>query len=155
MDALRDRWDGLSPRERAFLIAGAIIVFAALAWGLVADPLARQLPDARRDAARAAVVLEVARRDAQAASTRATTPARGPVDADLRQAFAQRKIDPADATIVAAGGRVTLTFASIGFDAMLGLLDALAREHAIHVVEATILPRVEPGQVRADLVLAR
>ena len=69
--------------------------------------------------------------------------------------FAQRKIDPADATIVAAGGRVTLTFASIGFDTMLGLLDTLAREHAIHVVEATILPRVEPGRVRADLVLAR
>lgn len=155
MEALRNRWDGLSARERAFLVAGAVVVFAALAWGLVADPLARQLPDARRDAARAALALEIAQRDAQAASTRSTAPARGPVEADLRQAFAQRKIDPADATIVAAGGRVTLTFASIGFDTMLGLLDTLAREHAIHVVEAKILPRVEPGRVRADLVLAR
>jgi len=155
MDALRHRWEGLSARERAFLIAGAIVVVAAFAWGFVADPIARLVPEARRDAARAALALDVAQRDAQAASTRSTAPARGPVEADLRQAFAQRTIDPADATIVATGGRVTLTFASIGFDAMLGLLDTLAREHAIHVVEATVLPRVEPGRVRADLVLAR
>jgi len=155
VDALRNRWDGLSARERAFLIAGAIVVLAALAWGIAVDPLARLVPEARRDAARAALALDLAQRDAQAASTRSTAPARGPIEADLRQAFAQGKIDPADATIVAAGGRVTLTFASIGFDTMLGLLDTLAREHAIHVVEATILPRVEPGRVRADLVLAR
>ena len=35
------------------------------------------------------------------------------------------------------------------------LIDALARDEALHVAEATILPRVEPGRVRAELQLAR
>jgi len=37
----------------------------------------------------------------------------------------------------------------------VGLVDTLAREHAVHVVEATITARVEPGRVRAELALAR
>jgi hypothetical protein len=50
---------------------------------------------------------------------------------------------------------VRLTFASIDMPSLAVLLDALAREEQLFPVEALLAARVEPGTVRAELVLAR
>jgi type II secretory pathway component PulM len=46
-------------------------------------------------------------------------------------------------------------FAAIGYDTLVGLIDALQRDARLRVVEATITARVDPGTVRAELTLAR
>jgi type II secretory pathway component PulM len=52
-------------------------------------------------------------------------------------------------------GRARLVFAAVGFDALVAALEALQREGRLRVVEATLTARVEPGTVRAEVVLAR
>ena len=54
-----------------------------------------------------------------------------------------------------SAGRATLLLASVRFDTLIALLDALAREDAVHVVDATISARVEADRVRAELTLSR
>ena len=60
-----------------------------------------------------------------------------------------------DAVVEVAGTRAALTIPSIRFATLVALVDTLARTEAVHVVDATIAARVEPGQVRAELTLAR
>jgi len=38
---------------------------------------------------------------------------------------------------------------------LIGLIDALAKDEHLRVVEAALTARVEPGTLRADLTLAR
>ncbi len=52
-------------------------------------------------------------------------------------------------------GRAHITFAGIGFDALVGMLDALAKSDGFRPVELTLTSRVEPGTVRAEITLAR
>ncbi len=51
--------------------------------------------------------------------------------------------------------RAYVTFGAIGFDALVGALDALAKADGLRAVEATLTARVDPGTVRAELTLAR
>lgn len=152
----RDRWAGLAARERRFVVAGVLVVGAALANVVLWRPLVDDLPRAERDAERAERRLDRVRAAALAAGTRDTAaPSREPIDVALRAALARAGIPPADATIDAGAGRVQLVLASVRFEALVALLDGLARDAAIHVVDATITARVEPGLVRAELALAR
>ena len=43
----------------------------------------------------------------------------------------------------------------MSYDALIAGLEALQRDAQLRVVEATLTARVEPGTVRAELVLAR
>ena len=51
--------------------------------------------------------------------------------------------------------RTNVTFAAIGFDALVGLLDSLAKTEGLRAVDAKLTPRVEPGALRAEATLAR
>ena len=153
--AWRDRWAALAPRERRMLVVGAVVVAVALGYALLWLPLVADLPRARADAERAQRRLASASAAAAVAATRATTPTRDPLDASVRSALARQGVGTGDASIEFAGGRASVTLPSVRFAALVGLVDTLAREHAVHVVEATITARVEPGRVRAELTLAR
>lgn len=154
-DALAQRWTALAPRERSLVVAGALVVAAALAYALLWQPVVADLPRAERDAARAASRLDRARANALAAGTRTTAPAREPLDVAIRAALARAGVPASEATLDAAAGRATLLLASVRFETLVALVDALARDAAVHVVDATIAARVEPGRVRAELALAR
>jgi type II secretory pathway component PulM len=52
-------------------------------------------------------------------------------------------------------GRAHVVLAAVGYDALVGALEALQRDAGLRVVEATLTARVEPGTVRADFTLAR
>lgn len=154
-DALGARWSGLAARERRFVAAGAFVVAAAIAYALLWQPIVADLPRAERDAASAELRLERARAAALASQTRGVAPADAPIDAAIRAGLAKAGIAAADATLESDGTRATLVLASVRFDALVPLLGALARDAALHVVDATITARVEPGSVRAELTLAR
>jgi type II secretory pathway component PulM len=51
--------------------------------------------------------------------------------------------------------RIRLTFDTIAFDALTAFLESLQRDARLRPVELVATARVEPGQVRADLTLAR
>ncbi|MEO8487096.1 MAG: type II secretion system protein GspM [Betaproteobacteria bacterium] len=157
MDAasLRDRWAGYAPREKRALVAGTLVIVATLLYAFVWFPLAQDLPRARLDAERAERRLASATAAATAAGTRATTPSRGPIDAAVRGALARNGVSAGDATLETAGTRASLTIPSIRFATLVALVDGLARSDAVHVVDATITARVEPGRVRAELALSR
>lgn len=154
-DSLKDRWSALATRERRFVVAGALVVAAALANVLLWQPVVADLPRAERDAIRAELRLDRARAAAHAAGTRTPAQAREPVDVAVRAALARTGVAPSDATLEVDTGRATLVLASARFETLVALVDALARDAAVHVVDATITARVEPGRVRAELSLAR
>jgi type II secretory pathway component PulM len=43
----------------------------------------------------------------------------------------------------------------VPFDALVGVLDVLARDARVRPIEANVTARVEPGVVRAELRLTR
>lgn len=153
VDTLRERWSGLGARERRFVVAGALVVGAAIANVLLWRPIETDLARAGRDAARAEARLERARAAALAGDTRGETPARAPLDVAIRTALARAGVT--DATLEVNADRATMLLPSVRFDALVALLDALAREDAVHVVDATISARVEADRVRAELTLSR
>ena len=153
--ALRDRYAALAPRERRMLLLGSAVLAAALLYALVWLPLAQDLPRARADAERAQRRLASATAAAAIASSRATVVPRGPIDAAIRGALAKHGIAAGDATVEVAGARAALTIPSVRFATLVALVDGLARGDAVHVVDATITARVEPGVVRAELTLGR
>jgi general secretion pathway protein M len=153
--ALRDRWATLAPRERGLLVVGAIVVAGALIYAVAWRPLADDLPRARADAERAERRLAAATASASVAGSRTQAPLRGPLDLSIRAALARQGVGTTDAVVEVAGTRAALTIPSIRFSTLVALVDTLARNEAVHVVDATIAARVEPGQVRAELTLAR
>ncbi len=153
--ALRERWYSLAARERRFVVLGVLVVGAALAHGVLWRPVVADLPRAEREAIRAETRLAHARAAALTGGARGEAPAREPLDGAVRAALARAGVAPADATLDSTPGRATLVLPSVRFDTLVALLDALAREAAVHVVDATIAARVEPGRVRAELTLSR
>jgi type II secretory pathway component PulM len=51
--------------------------------------------------------------------------------------------------------RIRVTFDSIAFDALAGLLDALQRDARVRATDLVATARVEAGLVRADVTLTR
>lgn len=153
--ALRDRWSRLDARERRWLVGGAAVVAASLVYAFAWHPMAADLPRAAREAEHALARLERAQDAVAIAGTRVSTPVRQPLDAAIRGSMARHGIAVADASLEIAGARAALTIPSVRFAAIVGLVDTLSREHAVHVVDATITARVDAGRVRAELSLAR
>ena len=145
----------MSARERRVVLVGAGVVAGALLYALAWRPLLDDLPRAEREAARAERRLLAATAAASTASARATLPARAPLDAAVRGALARHGIAAGDATLDVAASRAALTLPSVPFATLVALIDTLAREDAVHVVDATITARVEAGRVRAELSLGR
>jgi type II secretory pathway component PulM len=155
MSALADRWAAMSARERGLVAVGAVVIALALLYAYVWRPLVDDLPRAQRDADRAERRLASASASAAAAASRANVAGRAPLDAAIRSALARHGFTVNDATVEIAGERASVTMPSVRFGPLVAFVDTLAREDAVHVVEATLTARVEPGRVRAELSLGR
>ncbi|MEP7275371.1 MAG: type II secretion system protein GspM [Betaproteobacteria bacterium] len=150
-------WTRASSRERIAMGVGAAVVLGTLAWAFALQPLTRDL-DRLRDAAPAvAASLAQARAlaDDIAGLARNTPPARGDLRAAVERAFAERDLRAPAVTIEPQGDRVSVVVLAAPFATLVAALDAAGKDGAAFVVEGTITPRVEPGAVRAELVLAR
>ena len=97
-----------------------------------------------------------AQADDLAALQRATAPVRaGEPRAALERALAERGLRAGAGTLESKDGRTRMTLDAVRFTELVPMLEALARNDGLRVVEATLATRVEPGMVRADLVLER
>ena len=156
--ALASAWDRASHRERAMIAIAAIVLVLAAGWTGLWLPMEADIARLQRDLPRAHSVLATARAQANdlVALQRSSAPVKS---ADPRAAvervLAERGLRPAVAALDVQDGRVRLTFAAVRFDALIGLLDALARADGLRAVDAVLAARVEPGTVRAELTLAR
>jgi len=154
--ALSDSWQRFSPREQRMVALAGAVVAGAIAWIAVWRPIDADIARLARDVPRAEELAAQARAQADdiAALGRAAPAARAqdPLPA-VERALAERGLRAAVTSLDVQDGRVRLTLAMVRFDALPPLLDALARTAGLVPVDVTLQPRVEPGLVRAELVL--
>ena len=136
----------------------ALVVVTAMAWAWLWQPLLLDLSRLERDQPRGQSVLAAARLQAAAIASleQAGASARtGDPRIAVERVLAERGLRGAATTLELQDARVRLTFVTIHLDALLGTLAALAKSEGLRPVEMTLTARVEPGTVRADVMLAR
>ena len=152
-------WQLRSRGERTLLTLGAALLGVGLAWLFIWQPLAVDTERSARQLVSDRTTLAEARRQADAiAGLAKSAPAIAPGDprAALDAVLAQQGLKGAASAIERNDNeRVRLTFENIAFDQLAAFLDALQRGAQLRAVELVATARVEPGQVRADLTLAR
>ncbi|MEO8739502.1 MAG: type II secretion system protein GspM [Casimicrobiaceae bacterium] len=150
-------WQLRSRVERLLLSIFGVVVIAAIAWLVVWQPMRQDSERLARQVATQRAALATARLQADdiaSLSRNATAVAPRDARADLDAALAQQglkatTIDRGD------GDRWRVNIDAIGFDVLLKLVEALQRDAHLRAVDLTATARVEPGQVRAELVLAQ
>jgi len=151
-------WDRMSSRERRLALGAAAVVLLAAAWGLVWLPLQEDTPRARRELQQDRAVLAAARAQAMeiAGLERGAQPQfSGDPRVAIERVIGERGLQGAVTSLDVKDNRTTVIFAAIGFDALVGLLDSLAKTDGLRAVEARLTSRVEPGAVRVEVTLAR
>ena len=150
-------WDRASPRERVAIAAGLVVVIGALAWAFVWQPLTRDLERLRETASLDKATLTRARAmaDEIAGMSRSAPPPRGDLRSAVERALGDRGLRAPAVAIEPQPDRVKLMVPVVPFVTLVGTLDAIRKDAAAFVVEGVITPRVEPGTVRAEVVLAR
>jgi len=153
------QWWASKPRGEQRIIAGlALVAGVALAWWAVWQPLTRDISAMRAANARAGVALADARRMSDEIASLSRMAALGgdtEPRGDLERVLVQQNLRAALTQQDWKDGRARLVFGAVAYDTLVAGLEALQRETRLRVVEATLTARVEPGTVRAELVLAR
>ena len=136
----------------------ASVVVVAVGYTFAWQPMTVDITRLQRDLPRSKSVLAAVRGqgDSVIALERSAAPVKtlDPLAA-VERVIAERGLRPMVSVLDVQEGRVRLTFASIRFDAIAGLLDALARTAGVRAADATLTQRVEPGLVRAEFALVR
>jgi type II secretory pathway component PulM len=151
-------WDRMSARERRLALAAAAVVLLAAGWGWLWQPLQEDSLRMRRELVRDRAVLATARAQAAelAALQRGTQSAPGgDPRVAIERVLGERGLKGALTSLEVKDDRTSITFAAIGFDELVGMLDALAKTHGLRPREATLTARVDPGNVRAEVTLTR
>jgi len=150
-------WERASPRERVAIVAGLAVVIGALGWAFVWQPLTRDLERLRESSPADAATLIRARAMADdiAAMSRSAPPPRGDLRSAVERALGDRGLRAPAVAIEPQDDRVKVMVPAVPFVTLVAALDAIRKDAAAFVVEGVITPRVEPGTVRAEFVLAR
>jgi type II secretory pathway component PulM len=156
--ARMSQWWQLRSRVERLLLAivgGAVAI--GIGWLVVWQPIRADTERLVRQVATQRAALATARLQADdiaSLSRNAAVVAPRDTRADLDAALAQQGLK---ATTVdrADGERLRVNFDAIGIDALLRLVETLQRDARLRAVDLTATARVEPGQVRAELVLAQ
>ena len=153
------RWlAGKSRGERRIVAATAALVAVALAWIALWQPLVRDTATMRAAQPGDAAALAAARRmtaEIAGLARSPAAPAAPDARAGLERVLVQQNLRPAVTQLEWQEGRARVVFAAIGYDALIVALEALQRDAQLRAVDLTMTARVEPGQVRAELTLAR
>lgn len=152
------RWDAAGAPQRVAAIAAMAAAAIVVLVVLVGTPLREAIARAQADVARNRVVLDIAR--SRVAEDAALARAAAPTRSDDPRAAIERVLTQeglAYAPLESSGttGTMRVVVGDARFAALVGALDTLARDEGIHVVEATLTARTDPGTVRAELALAR
>jgi type II secretory pathway component PulM len=73
----------------------------------------------------------------------------------IERVLGERALKGALTSLEVKDNRTTITFAAISFDALVGVLDTLAKTDGLRAVDATLTSRIDPGTVRAEITLTR
>ena len=152
---LANAWDRASPRERALVRWAALLVALAVLYALAWQPLARDIARTRDALQRDRLTLATLQGYAEPATTSGMSEPPSEPQAAVARALEARGLRGAAAQIETREGRVALVLPAVSFDALVALLDELARNDRLRTLEARITARVEPGTVRAELTLGR
>lgn len=152
----RQWWQLRSPAERSILLVAGGVVLGLVAWVLVWQPLTRDTERLERRLVEQRASLAIARRQADeiAALARNTVePTPRDARADVESALARQGLK---ASAIERGDdqRLRVTLDGVSFDVLATLLDGLQRDARLSVVDLTAAARVEPGQVRAEMMFA-
>ncbi|MEO8536250.1 MAG: type II secretion system protein GspM [Betaproteobacteria bacterium] len=156
-DALAASWEAASPQRRALIAVMALVVTATLLL-LAAAPLTAAIGREAAGVARARALLETerVRLNENAALARAPAPPRaGDVHVAVQRVLSRHGLRAAAVPSATTPGRDAVVVDDAQLDALVAALDALMRDEGIRLVTATLTARVEPGRVRADLLLGR
>jgi type II secretory pathway component PulM len=151
-------WAGKSRAERRIVTGFALFVALVVGWWALWLPLINDLAALRADAPRSRAALAESHRMADEMAALARTPAApaaGDPRALLDRSLAAADLRPAVTQLEWQDGRARVVFAAVDFAKLVAGLEALQRESGLAIVEATLTARVEPGTVRAELVLGR
>jgi general secretion pathway protein M len=147
-----------STRERLLVGLAVIVVVGALAYTFAWQPLVRDIARLHQEVPRLQALLEQARQRAAGLPDAPVAPARvgaaelrALVDRTLNEKGLRGQVD----ALEARDDGVHVVFSGVAFGALVGWLDELSKQHGLRPIEATLTARVEPGTVRADLVLVR
>jgi len=151
-------WAAKSPPERRMVAIVAAIVVIAVGWLGVWQPLTRDTATMRIERARNIGALAEAGRMADEiaglARGGAVTKAGDP-RADAERVLAAHGLRARATQLDLQEDRVRIVFADVAFAALVPALEALQRDARLRIVEATLTALVAPGNVRAELSLAR
>ena len=152
----RQWWQLRSPAERSAWLVGGGIVLGLAAWALIWQPLTRDTERLERRLVEQRATLATARRQADeiaALARRTVEPSPRDARADVESALARQGLK---ATAIDRGDeqRLRLTLDAVSFDALASLLEALQRDARLSAVDITAAARVEPGQVRAEMMFS-
>jgi len=153
-----DAWNRAGARERIAIGAITVLLLAIAAVVWLVMPLQDAVGHAGEELARERMLLATARRHVaeDASLARAIAPARaGDAASAVDRVLAQHGLVPLSAAHAGADGRIDVVIPEAHFDALVRALDTLSREEGVRVAEATLLARVTPGSVRAELALVR
>jgi type II secretory pathway component PulM len=152
---MRETWQRLSSREQRMVVIAAVVVMTAIAWIGVWLPMKADIVRLSRDVPRIESLAAAARAQADDIVALARSPAPAPVDPlpGVERVLAERNLRAPVTSLDLTDGRVRMTFAMVRFDSLVPLLDALARGAGLVPADITLQSRVEPGFVRAELVL--
>ena len=145
-----------SPAERRVIAVVAALVLLVILWVLLWEPLQRDVRRLRVERDARATALALARHDVDEITTLQRAPAAPPVDVKsaVQQSLVSAGLRNAVTDLQWPQSRAQITFAAVEFASLVRWLEALQRDTGIAVREATLSARVEPGTVRAELVLA-
>lgn len=152
-------WHLRSRREQLVIILVAGIAATALLWSFLWQPLQRDTERLARALAdeRAALVEARKQSDEIAGLARnASAAPGGDARAAIESAMSRQGLKPAGSGLERVGDqRWRATFDAISFDSLTAFIDGLQRDAGVRAAEVSVTARVEAGQVRADLTLAR
>jgi type II secretory pathway component PulM len=152
-------WQLRSRGERTLLTCVAVALALGLGWLFIGQPLLQDTDRLTRQLAADRVTLAEARRQADTIAGLARNPPRVAASdprAALDAVLAEQGLKSAATAIERSDNeRIRLTFDRITFDALTAFLDALQKNAQLRPFELVATARVEAGQVRADLTLAR
>jgi len=138
-------------------LAGLAIVAAIVVATVVALRLHDAIARERENVTRNRLVLDAARARAAENVTLARTNAiakNGDLRGSVERIFSRHGLRYAPLDTQGGGNAQTIAIEAAPFDVLVRALDALSREEAVRVIDATLTARVDPGTVRAELVLA-
>jgi general secretion pathway protein M len=151
-------WAAKTPNERRVVAAIALLVVAMIGWLAVWQPLQHDLATLRAAArGERAALADGERMAAEIAglARAAPLPPAPEAQAALERIVSEHGLRGAGAQVEWRDERARIAIDAVRFDTLVAALEALQRDARLRIVEATLTARVDPGMVRAEMVVAR